>query len=155
MNWTSYIVWGNMALGYAVLAFIAFCSWRRLRLQAKLPSADPDAERSAIIAARQEGFESGKDLGRNEARGELRALNQLRQSIADFKAESGVEISEYHGGNVGEAFAVAQQLLGYDGLTANLRRVKDNATKLRALADQAEQVAASLAEVLIEKAVRP
>lgn len=113
----------------------------------------PDAERAAINAARQEGFEAGKDVGRNEARGELYALKQLRQSIADFKAESGVEISEYHGGDVGEAFAVARQLLGYQGLRSQLAEVKGRTCRLRELADRTDEVAADLLKVLGDKAV--
>lgn len=121
-------------------AFIA-ALLRRLR-----EHASPEAEQEKLLAAaRAEGRLAAEEDAKQRTSYELREYQQLKESVAEFEAKSGVKISRWDAGNVGEAVKALGRLRSVTGRHSNLLRVRTAAEQVIAAAEELEGVLSGFA----------
>lgn len=95
-----------------------------------------------VRQARQEGYQAGVSTANRRAETnksveqerDERELRYLRKSIADFEESSGVKISRWDAGRIGE---VVSAVMATDKLTERLARTRDELQKVVASCDRA------------------
>jgi len=61
---------------------------------------------------KEEGTREGIEKGRQSAHFAMRDLENLRKSVKDFEKSSGLSITQYNGGRLGDAVESVQRMLG-------------------------------------------
>lgn len=98
-------------------------------------ASDKRSMDQAVRDAYERGRKSGTEQGREEVKDESRRYDSLKMNLADFEEKSGIKISSWNGGKIGEAVNALLDL-----------RQRDASVELDALVNTLERVAQDFRE---------
>lgn len=96
----------------------------------------------------QDGLERGKAQRGYANEDATRELEQLKREVEEFKAQSGIEISRYSGGELGAVVTALQKITRGPGAHVLVNRLMRGAADIRELADKLEKAGVDLNQVL-------